>query len=476
MSLRPQRSKSRRTLSWLGIAAIVGGLVLIWLFFEIPFLTNNPNVIYPLMYLGTGGAMIAWGVRSLSEELLAVFRRLRKRASSQYRVRMPREAAIYGLILVVLCAGALMGNSNMLMLVFGLMAGPFVLNGQITLGILKKLSVARGLPEHAWVGDRFRVKLSLHNRKWFFTSWMVSIEDPIVGPRDQLVPVALFASVPPRSSREAFYEVGAARRGVYEFGPMRVVSRFPLGLMERSVELGTIERLTVFPRIGRILPRWHESVEAGDPITDSTWAAAGINSDEFHGLREYRGGDNPRTIHWRTTARRNQLMVREFQHSRRHDLLLAVELWLPADPRPADFERVELAISFAASICVDHLQRTNDAAIDLILGGSEIFQETGWTGAAALGGILRQLALADAGAAKGLAAAACRAAEFSNSSKRKLLITTRRLEEGSARLPASDPGHDLASAGFEAFEAAPESLVEYVEYVEYGAPPAGAVR
>ncbi len=449
------------------MAAILGGLTLIWLYFSHPFLSNNPNVIFPLMYLGAGCAMIAWGLRSLSDEAISVFRRLRHRATNQYRVRMPREAVIYGLILMVLCAGALLGGSNMLMLVFGLMAGPFVLNGQVTLGILKRLTVTRSLPDHATVGEMFRVKLTLTNRKRLLSSWMVSVEDLVQGPHEQLQPLALFACVPRRSTREAFYGICASRRGIYEFGPMRMISRFPLGLMERSIETGNTETLVVYPRIGRMQPRWRESVETGETASDRASVGVGISSDEFHSLREYRGGDNPRSIHWRTTARRNQLMVREYQHSRRHDLLLAVELWLPAAPRPADFERVELAVSFAASICVDHLQFASDSAIDLVVCGRETFRGAGWTGAAALGGILEQLSLVEGGAADGLTAAARAAAAESSSGVRKILITSRPAgNSGAERGIGGDPRRDLGAEQFEVFEAEPENVLQFLEYGE----------
>lgn len=470
MSVRQHRGSLRRSFSWLGLAAILGGATLIWLFFAYPYLANNANVIYPLTYLGCGGAMIAWGIRSLSGDLWGVFRRLRKRSSNQYRVRMPREALIYALILAVLCAGALMGGSNMLMLVFGLMAGPFVLNGQITKGILQRLTVSRCLPDHAVVGESFRVKLTLSNRKRLLSSWMVSVEDAVQAPGEHIAPVVLFAFVPPASTREAYYEICPVRRGLYEFGPARFASRFPLGLMEHSIEWGHVERLTVYPRIGRVLPSWRESLESGEPVSDLEWSPAGTNSDEFHSLREYRGGDNPRAIHWRTTARLNQLMVREYQHSRRHDLLLAVELWLPARPAPADFERVELAVSFAASICVDHLQHTSEAAIDLVVGGREILRGSGWTGTAALGGILEQLALVEGGAADGLTAAAQTAAADGCHGVRRLLITSRPpWVSGSERIGGGDPRIELAAEHFEVFEAQPENVLRFVEYGERAA-------
>lgn len=467
MSVRPQGGSPRRSLSWLSIAAICGGLTLIWLYFAYPFLAHSAGVIIPLMYVGTGCVLIAWGLRSLSVEAFAWLRRVQNQAAHQYRVRMPREAVIYGLILLVLCAGALLGGSNMLMLVFGLMAGPFVLNGQVTLGILRRLTVSRSLPPHATVGESFRVGVTLANRKWVLSSWMVAVEDVVHGPRDVLHPIALFACVPASSQREAFYEVCAARRGACDFGPMRVISRFPLGLMERSIEMGKVERMIVYPRIGRMLPHWRESVETGETVSDAASAGIGASQDEFHSLREYRGGDNPRSIHWRTTARRNELTVREYQHHLRHDLLLAVELWLPGLPRPADLERVELAVSFAASICVDQLLHTADSSVDLVVAGRELFSGSGWMGAAALGEVLERLSLAEGGAAVGLTAEARDVASRGSHGVRKILITSRPgWGDGGERRIWGDPRRVLGEEQFEIFEAEPENVLRFLELDE----------
>ncbi|MBI3864914.1 MAG: DUF58 domain-containing protein [Planctomycetia bacterium] len=472
MSVRQQGGSDRRPLSWLGFAAIAGGLTLIWLYFEHPELSKSTGAVYPLLFLGGGCGLVAWGVWSLWGEARAMIDRLRNRSAHQYRVRMPREALLYFLILLVLCAGAFLGGSNMLMLVFGLMAGPFVLNGQVTLGMLKKLSVSRTLPARATVGESFAVKLSLTNRKRLLSSWMVSAEDYVQGPGEQLQPVALFACVPPASTREAFYEICPARRGVHEFGPIRMISRFPLGLMERSIELGAAERMIVYPRIGRMKPLWRTPVESGDMAFESASSGIGASHDEFHSLREYRSGDNPRAIHWRTTARRNELMVREFQHSRRNDLILAVELWQPPRPRPDDLTRVELAISLAASICVDHLQLASDSTIDLILCGRETFHGSGYAGAASLSGLLEQLALAQGGDAAGLMTAALTAALTARNRVRKVLITSRPAEQApQAGRPAaadvrSDAHRVLADEPFEIYAAGPELVLDYVEFTD----------
>ena len=75
---------------------------------------------------------------------------------------------------------------------------------------------------------------------------------------------------------------------------------------------------------------------------------------EYHGLRGYRSGDSPRWIHWRTSARRGELMVKEFEHQNEQDLAILIDPWLPRTKASAEQrETIEQAISFAATLCVE---------------------------------------------------------------------------------------------------------------------------
>jgi uncharacterized protein (DUF58 family) len=242
-----------------------------------------------------------------------------------------------------------------------------------------------------------------------------------------------------------------------------VLSRFPLGLMERSFELGQVEQLIVYPRVGRLKAGWRRTADRGETVAEHVPVRAGTGDDEFHRLREYRGGDNPRDIHWRTTARRNELMVREFQPNRRQNLLLVVDLWLPPAPQSADLERVELAISFAATICVDQVDAGTESGVDLVLCGDRTSQGSGLEGS--IGGLLEQLALVKAGPATDLAAALREATQTALTRQRKVLVTTRAAAAVrpaiESAVPAESNGPDLA---FEIIEADPRNLVEYLEF------------
>src|SRR5207245_10092424 len=52
---------------------------------------------------------------------------------------------------------------------------------------------------------------------------------------------------------------------------------------------------------------------------------------DFHGLRAFRSGDSPHWIHWRTSARLGELMVREFEETPDDNLVIILDAWLPAD-------------------------------------------------------------------------------------------------------------------------------------------------
>jgi uncharacterized protein (DUF58 family) len=111
-----------------------------------------------------------------------------------------------------------------------------------------------------------------------------------------------------------------------------------------------VAELIVHPELGRLLPRWRRQQKELAESSSRVRAQAGLFDDDFHRIREYREDDNPRSIHWRSSARRGRLMVREYQQQRHADSLIVLDLPLQADwPEEAR----EMAISLAATVCVE---------------------------------------------------------------------------------------------------------------------------
>jgi uncharacterized protein (DUF58 family) len=132
---------------------------------------------------------------------------------------------------------------------------------------------------------------------------------------------------------------------------------------------GLEERFIVLPRLGRVhlgrLRRW--LMQNGRPDERARRSRRRLALEaEFHGLRQFRPGDSPRWIHWRTSARTGELFVREFDHGTHHDLLLMVEPFAAS----AESAEVDAAVSLAATICWAWSKESGDRIV-LAIGGPE---------------------------------------------------------------------------------------------------------
>lgn len=132
-------------------------------------------------------------------------------------------------------------------------------------------------------------------------------------------------------------QVTLPRRGEYVWPTLNVSTGHPFGLIRRTIELATGETVLVLPRLGRVHHGRLRSLLLQQPhVTQSTKRPVlrhpGAQT-EFYGLREFRTGDSPRWIHWRTTARIGELMVREFEEPPVDNLVVLVDAWLPEPVR-----------------------------------------------------------------------------------------------------------------------------------------------
>jgi uncharacterized protein (DUF58 family) len=162
-------------------------------------------------------------------------------------------------------------------------------------------------------------------------------------------------------------EVSLPRRGPYECRRLRAVSSYPFGLVRREVVFAAEDRLNVLPRLGRIhlgrLRRWLMHSARPDERARRSRKRLALEA-EFHGLRQFRPGDSPRWIHWRTSARTGELVVREFDHGTHYDLVLIVDPFASAESS----EAVEAAVSLAATICWTWVEEAGDRVMLVVAG------------------------------------------------------------------------------------------------------------
>ncbi|HEY0249366.1 MAG TPA: DUF58 domain-containing protein [Gryllotalpicola sp.] len=158
----------------------------------------------------------------------------------------------------------------------------------------------------------------------------------------------------PGQEHEELFAVPTHRRALILAGPATSVRGDQLGLLRRSQTWTDRIELFVHPLTTRLKASAQGLVrdlegQATKTITNSDLA--------FHALRPYERGDSMRNVHWRTSARTGQLMVRQYQETRRSQLLLV----MGADASHyADEEEFELAVSLLASIGVHVIGEENE--------------------------------------------------------------------------------------------------------------------
>jgi uncharacterized protein (DUF58 family) len=151
------------------------------------------------------------------------------------------------------------------------------------------------------------------------------------------------------AEHEELFAVPTARRAVIVAGPAVSVRGDQLGLLRRRVKWAEPVELFVHPTTTLLAPSHSGLVRDLEGTVTSTITD---NDLAFHALRPYEPGDDQRYVHWRTTARTGQLMVRQFQETRRSELVLMQLVrasgYGSASADPSD--EFELGVSIMASL------------------------------------------------------------------------------------------------------------------------------
>lgn len=234
----------------------------------------------------------------------------------------------------------------------------------------RAVNVRRRLPATATAGEPLTVELlasSASRRRG------IRLEDTIEpcdghGRRRRARATSLIAEIAARQEARGRYRLVLGRRGEYRFGPLYVRSSYPFGLVRRTVEHAIESTLVVFPRLGTLTSRWDLVLSRAALGAQRQRRQSQIDG-EFYGLRDWRSGDSRRHIHWRTSARRGNLMVRQFERTQNQDIFLIVDLWQPARGTQEDADYVESAISLAATL-VSHICRRGGCQLHVFVSAA----------------------------------------------------------------------------------------------------------
>ena len=165
--------------------------------------------------------------------------------------------------------------------------------------------------------------------------------------------------LPRRDGLVLEYSVQPALRGVHQIGPLRTRISDPFGLAEFEHELAGRSRVVAVPRV---VPLGGLPAGSGLGIGEdgSTRLRAGHGNDDVM-VREYRHGDDMRRVHWKSTARRDELMVRVEERPWRGGVTVLLDRRSAAHRGSGAKSSLEWAVSAAGSICL-HLHHNGQQA------------------------------------------------------------------------------------------------------------------
>jgi uncharacterized protein (DUF58 family) len=161
----------------------------------------------------------------------------------------------------------------------------------------------------------------------------------------------------------ARYVLEAVPRGRYAIDEAVVVVEDPFGLERREPRLTETASLVVYPRLVELERLFSE---VGSHARDGRRVLLQRPSGfDLHSVRDYVEGDSLRKVHWRSTARRGQLMVKELEDAPRDDVAVVLDAWRGC-PRGV----FDVAVRAAGSILDAYARRSRRAA--LVLGGAKV--------------------------------------------------------------------------------------------------------
>ncbi|MFO7549443.1 MAG: DUF58 domain-containing protein [Acidimicrobiia bacterium] len=257
-----------------------------------------------------------------------------------------RGWAVAGCGLGLLVVWAALGELELLG-VATLLVGSVVFAIVLTRWTRPRVEVSRRLaPALVHEGDRAAVRVTITNpgRRRLAD---LTIVDEVRGLGDARFDVAALGA---GESVEATYHILCRPRGVYDVGPTRVSTSDPLGLASVAWTGGARDRLIVYPETEELV---------GFPVTRGRDPANHASrpefshrgGEDFYTMREYRVGDDLRRVHWPSSAKRDELMIRQLETPWKSLALVMLDVRARAYETPDCFEK---AVSGAASV-VRHL-------------------------------------------------------------------------------------------------------------------------
>lgn len=282
-------------------------------------------------------------------------KRLRKPFQLSYRDRTLRftpEGFRFFLITLGVGIAALNTGNNLLYMVLAMMLSLIVVSGILSEQSIKKVSLGRSLPQSVFAESLFWIGLRLTNLKRFVPSFSLKIEDITDG--DVPTGSCYVLKIPAQQTVSVSYSGQFQRRGRHAFTGFRLTTRYPFGFFIKTREIRARQEIIVYPKL---LAQQFQSLKNSTEGKGKSSIIKKASEGDFLGLRDYRFGDDFRSIHWKSSAKLSNLVVKEFEAEPTDRVSLVFDRTLPDGSTQNPEESFETAVSLTATVVLRLDQR-----------------------------------------------------------------------------------------------------------------------
>lgn len=231
-------------------------------------------------------------------------------------------------------------GNNLLYLILAMLLSFMAVSGVLSEQAMRRVRLQREMPRRLFAGVPATFGVRLTNGKRRLPSYALQVTEP--DPSGAPAPLHFFLKVGPQAREGWTYPLTFPRRGRQNLPGLRLSTRFPFGWFVKRSRPIHGRPVLVYPAVHPLAPDdVPPALEPGRRERRRRGRGAGL-----YNLRPYRPGDDPRRLHWKTSARTGALIVAEHEEEERLRICLILE-----DPGPdAAAHQVEADLSYAASV------------------------------------------------------------------------------------------------------------------------------
>jgi len=263
--------------------------------------------------------------------------------------RFTKRGAFFVVIVFIISFATFNTGNNLLILILAFLLASMIVSGIVANLVLFGLKISLNVPRRIHAGQRAVFLLTLHNLKRFFPSFALKLkgESPPgeESGTDFFVQEKQFPYVSPGERLCSRLPCQFERRGEFPIEGFEVNTTFPFGFFWRGRELEASGRILVYPELHDLgsLPFLHPYLQGVEQRNQKG------TGGELYNIRQFQAGDNARHVHWRSTAKLTQLMVKDFAMEEELPLHVMFSTYLP-ELSESNLRKFEKAVSYVASL------------------------------------------------------------------------------------------------------------------------------